>query len=418
MDKMQRPQYLDKYLFEWETLDVMLSGKSSLDAKRYLGSVKDKENVENFLKGYGFDPSNPVLKAELFGNYQEALQFIKRYFLKEGNPDGLDFKVPNALYSITDIGDLFYIASGKTKNYTIEDSIWAGIVLKVMHTILHADRDLRSHYFTHIQKQIFDRFYRFINRENDKVILKSDDGNIRIPLVDFQTKSKKSRESIVIKLLHKVENVAEELFDKIGIRIITENRSDCLQVVKFLHSNYVVLAHNVKPSRSINSLIDLPRFRELHFELMKDAMKENLSESEFLNRMEKNAQQSLPFKNEQKEMNKHTAFEYRSIQFTCRQLIQYKNPFISEFNQLRKIAKESGEDSPLAKKILQMDTSSISRDAMFFYPFEVQIQDVETFKRNSEGDASHQEYKKAQVQTAMKRVFKTLIDYKKAENLA
>ncbi|MFZ4713072.1 MAG: TIGR04552 family protein [Bacteriovoracaceae bacterium] len=415
MTKIERPQYLEKYLFEWETLDVMLSGKSSLDAKRYLGSVKDKENVENFLKGYGFDPANPVLKAELFGNYQEALQFIKRYFLKEGNPDGLDVKVPNSLYSITDIGDLFYMASGKSDSFSLEDSIWAGIVLKVMHTILHADRDLRSHYFTHIQKQIFDRFYRYVHRENDQVYLRNDDGSVLIPLVDFQTKSKKSRESIVIKLLHKVENVAEELFDKIGIRIITRNRSDCLRVVKFLQNNYIVLAHNVKPSRSINSLIDLKKFRKYHFELIKEAMNGNITEDQFLIRMEQNALRSRPEDNEQALVNKHTSFDYRSMQFTCRQLIQYRNPFISEFNQLRKLAKETGEDSVLAKKIIQMDTSSISRDAMFFYPFEVQIQDMETFKRNSEGDASHLEYKKAQVQTAMKRVFKTLIEHKNLE---
>ena len=412
---MTRPDYLDKYTFDWETLDVMLSGKSALDAKKYLGSVRNKENVENFLKGYGFDPANPVLKAELFGNYQEALQFVKRYFLKEGNPEGLDLKVPNSLYMLTDVGDLFYMASGKSANHSIEDAMWAGIVLKVMHTILHADRDLRSHYFGHIQKQIFDRFYRYVHRDGEKVYFKNDEGTITIPLVDFHTKSKKSRESIVIKLLHKVENVAEELFDKIGIRIITENRADCLRVVRFLHHNNIVLAHNVKPSRSINSLIDLDQFRKRHFKLIKDAIKEGVSEEEFLRRMDINAIESRPRENEQMLVNKHTSFHYRSLQFTCRQLIQYKNPFITEFNQLRKLAKESGEDSALAKRILQMDTSSISRDAMFFYPFEVQIQDIETFKKNSMGDASHEEYKKAQVLTAMKRVFKPLIEYKKLD---
>ena len=72
----------------------------------------------------------------------------------------------------------------------------------------------------------------------------------------------------------------------------------------------------------------------------------------------------------------------------------------------------------LARIASLIDLSNLQKEIRFFYPFEVQIQDVETFKRNSEGDASHQEYKKAQVQTAMKRVFKTLIDYKKSEKIS
>lgn len=409
---MTRPEYLDKYVFDWETLEVMLSGKSAIDAKKYLSTVREKSDADLFIAGYGFDPSDPIVKAELFGNYQEALAFIKRYFLKEGNPEGLDLKIPNFLYMLTDVSHLFFIASGHSKQHSIEDSIWAGIVLKVMHTFMHTDRDLRSHYFTQIQKQIFDRFYRYINRENDQLYLKDESLNIKIPLVEFQTKAKKSRDSTVIKLLHKVENVAEELFDKIGIRIITQNRSDCLRVVRFLHSNYVVLAHNVKPSRSINSLFDLKVFKETHYKLIKEAIRSNLSEEEFVVQLEKLAKSSMPYDNPALLVNKHTSQKYRSIQFTCRQLIHYRNPIVSELNQLRKLAKESNEQSELVKKLLQMDTSTISRDVSFFYPFEIQINDLESYKQNQEGEASHQEYKRAQVQTAMKRVFKTLLEYK------
>lgn len=409
---MEHQSFLEKYLFEWDTLDVMLSGKSALDSKRYLGNISSKDNVEDFLQGYGFDVSDPILKAELFGNYQEALQFIKRYFLKEGNPDGLDLKIPNFLYMLTDVSELFLIASGSNKKkYSVEDSLWAGIILKVMHTILHADRDLRSHYFSHIQRQIFDRFYRFIHRdENEKLFLKSDEE--QIPLVDFQTKSKKSRESTVIKLLHKVENVAEELFDKIGIRIITETRVDSLRVVRFLHRNYIVLAHNVKPSRSLNSLIDLKAFKTKQVTLIKKAMREKFDEETYLKELNQIAIDSIPEENPFTKINKHSSENYRSLQFTCRQLIHYKNPFIIEFNQLRKMAKDSPEQSDLTKRILMMDTQAIARDVNFFYPFEIQINDQDSYYKNTEGDASHQEYKRAQVVTAMKRVFKTLIEIK------
>src|SRR5688572_9257623 len=108
----QRPTYLSDYRFNWETFDVVCSGKSSLDATNYLTELYDKSHVSNFLYGYGFDISDPVEAAELFGIFQEALQFIKRYFLKEGNPDGLDLKVPHYLHSITNISELFLAATG------------------------------------------------------------------------------------------------------------------------------------------------------------------------------------------------------------------------------------------------------------------------------------------------------------------
>ena len=109
----ERPGYLSDYAFNWETFDVVCSGKSSLDATNYLTELYEKQQVTDFLNGYGFNITDPVESAELFGIFQEALQFIKRYFLIEGNPDGLEMKVPHYLYTITNIADLFLAATGK-----------------------------------------------------------------------------------------------------------------------------------------------------------------------------------------------------------------------------------------------------------------------------------------------------------------
>src|SRR5688572_28617662 len=127
---MVRPSYLNDYGFNWETFDVVCSGKSSLVATNYLVDLNDRAQVANFLYGYGFDISDPVENAELFGIFQEALQFIKRYFLKEGNPDGLDLKVPNYLYTITNISELFLAATGHSSfKLNTEEAMWAGAIL-------------------------------------------------------------------------------------------------------------------------------------------------------------------------------------------------------------------------------------------------------------------------------------------------
>ncbi len=409
---MERPNYLSKYMFDWDSMDVVLSGQSSLDSRFFLSPLRDQDHVQQFLSAYGLDYNDPVNRAELFGNFQEALQFIRRYFLKEGSEHGLDLKIPNSIIMITDVGDLFLMATGNYPDSELEDTLWAEVVLKVMHTILHVDKDLRTNYFSTIQTQIFDRFYRHLSREDERLFLGKNKEEDKIPLLEFETKSKKTRESVIIKLLHKAENVAEELFDRIGVRIVTENRFDTLRVMKFLLEKFVVIPHNIKPSRSLNTLVNVTKYKEKHSNLVKMALRNNMSEKKFLQAAEKEVKECLNF--DDKDRNSHSLNKYQSIQFTCRQLIKYKNPFLQDFNDLRKEAKESGDDN-LAKKILAMDVSLIARDVRFFYPFEVQIVDKESHKTNTEGEASHVEYKKSQVQSAIRRVFKHLLELKNIE---
>ena len=366
--------------------------------------------------GYGFDVHDPVQKAELFGIYQEAIQFIKRYFLKEGNAQGLDVAVPNRFYAILDVQELLLIATNKKsdEDSTKEEMIWAGVILKVMHTILHADKDLRYRYFSTIQTQIFDRFYKFIQRdENNSLYLGTGDEVGSIPLVEFETKAKKTRESIIIKLLHKRENVAEELFDRIGVRFVTKSKVDSLRVLKFLYQNYITIVNNIKPSRSHNTLVDMEKFKTGYFEILKESLKSELEEREFAEKLENLAEECSVY-GKSEAVNVHSSTEYKAIHFTCRQLIKYRNPFLKEFNEVKRLAKEQ-EESDLAKKILSLDTSSIARDVRFFYPYEVQITDIKSHLKNTEGEASHLEYKKSQLNSAMKRLFRPLIEFKNLE---
>ncbi len=410
---MERPSYLSKYMFDWDSIEVVVSGRSALDSKTFLGPMSSIDQVYQFLNGYGLDPADPVNKAELFGNFHEALQFIKRYFLKEGNPDGLDLKVPNSLYMISDIGQLFLMATTDSEaSDKKEERLWAEAILKVMHTIVHTDKDLRSNYFKIVQTQIFDRFYRHIFRDENNALFLGKNSSAAVPLIDFETKSKKTRDSIIIKLLHKAENVAEELFDRVGVRFITHTRFETLQVVKYLIENNIVIPHNNKPSRAINTMIDLIKFKEHHQKLVKMAIRNNLSEERFLNAMEREIR-DCGQGGQSNVDNKFTSKTYQSIQFTCRQLIEYKNPFLAEFNELRKVAKNfNPEENDLARRVINMDVSLVARDIRFFYPYEIQIVDQDAYRENTQGEASHQEYKKQQVISAMNRIFKGMIEHK------
>ncbi len=415
---MERKDFESEFYLNFELLDVILTNKSALDSASFLGQVKNEEDVLNFLHGYGINIDKPIENAELFGNYQEALQFIRKYFLKTGKKEGLDLKIPNELLGITDISKLFLLSTEgiKDKNKT-ELSLWAGIVLKVMHTILHVDKDLRSNYFNTIQTQIFDRYYKYIHRDwMNRLCLRTPDKSKLIPIKAFETKSKKSRDSVIIKLLHKKENVAEELFDRVGIRFVTFERVDVLRVLWFLVENFIVIPHNIKPSRSHNSLIELEEFRKSYNKIYKEAIKSNLSQKEITKRFQEIAEKCEPeMKKSPREIaNRHSFEGYKAIHFTCRQLIKYTNPFYQQLAKLKKLAKED-EKNPLSKQVLKLDTSSISKNLRFFYPYEVQITDYESHKRNTEGEASHNEYKTAQLKSAMIRLFKPLLKFKGQE---
>ena len=405
---MKPTDYLSQYMFEWELLEIILEGKSALDSHFFVSPISHINLIDTFLKEYGLNPNDPVTQAELFGNFQESLQFVKKYFLKERNPDALELSIPSSFYQMTDVKELIMMATGSGTNVEQEKVLWAEIILKVMHTILHVDKDLKSGYFAIIQTQIFDRFYRFLHSDKEKNLFIGKREDFSLPIIAFETKSQKSRDSVIVKLLHKEENIAEELFDQIGIRIITKNRFDIIRVISFLMGRFIILPHNIKPSRSVNTIIDIVNFKKKYHTLIKQAIKQQWDEHTFLETVEREIKMYTI--KEKDRINLHSSESYRSIQFTYRQLIKYQNPFWAEFNELKNLAKENNTE--LAQKILSLKTSSVEKEVRFFFPYEVQIVDQETHQKNSLGDASHQEYKKSQIQSVIKRIFAPLLAYK------
>ncbi len=392
-----KSEITNKDFFNFDAIEVILSNKSVIDSESFLTEFKSAEDVEAFLKGYGININNPIEYAEMFGHFQEAMQIIRRKFLKEGNSEGLDFSIPSTIASLTNVVDLFLL-SGSKEEQSSEIGIWAGIILKVMHTLIHIDKDLRQNYFKIIQTQIFDRFYKYLDRRDDKLFLKGRLGEIEI--IDFETKAKKTRESVVIKLLHKRENVAEELFDRIGIRLIAKSKIDCMLIVKFLYEHHVITPHNIKPSRSHNSLFTLDEFVTVYKDQV-DRYKENFNFNSFKKIIQNLSSDELANRD-----NVYSSKKYQAIHFTCRQLIRYTNPFYNELENLKKSIK----DKEILDKLENLNMSSIAKDTKFFYPYEIQITDQESHLRNSEGESSHDEYKNLQLRSAIKRLFRPLLE--------
>ena len=413
-----------KYDFRWDVLDVIVHGKSSIDATTGF-QIQSSAEADRFIESYGYHLENPIENAEVLGNFHEAINFVRKYFLQPDNPNGLKLEIPRKILELSDVRDLFLMASlqypaqqADTQGHLLRS--WACALLKVMHTIAHIDKDLRSPYFSDIQQQIFDRFYKVIHRDpaGRLYLGEKDDDPLRVDLVVFETKPKKSRDSIILKLLHKPENVAEDIFDRVGIRFITHTPVDALRVIKYLKDKMIVMPPNIKPSRSRNTLIDMERFQERLRGLLARADRGEIDEAGLTAELNACILQGSDNKE-----NPHSSEFYRAIQFTCRQLIKLQNPLYNELRELKQIAKSNAQaggaasapdtDSRLSAMLASLDRIDlkyVQREVRFFYPYEVQVMDRQSAEENEKGRSAHSEYKKAQIQTALRRVMGSLVD--------
>ena len=417
MSRISGPNLRNKYDFRSDVLDIIIGGQSTIDSTTAF-QVLNLEEADLFIKSYGYDLENPIEKAEVLGNFHEALNFIRKNFLQSENPDGLKLEIPRKILEMTDVRELFLMI-GPNNNITLQPNDypkfnmqnWACSILKVMHTIAHIDKDLRSSYFADIQKQIFDRFYRSIHRDIEGKLFLGDkaDDPFRVDLVAFETKPKKSRDSIILKLLHKSENVAEDIFDRVGIRFVTHSPLGALQVIKYLKDKMIVMAPNIKPSRSRNTLVYIEGFRTQLDQLLNAVENEESDDTTLAQNFVRDVE-LITQPNSTNQGNPHSSEHYRAIQFTCRQLIKLRNPLYDDLKELKSLVKAKPVDDDVLKTIDRIDLKYTQREIRFFYPFEVQVVDIKSADENEKGKSAHSEYKRSQIFTAMKRVMGVLAD--------
>ena len=385
-------------------LDVLIGGVSFLDSKEgFKGSFEDHDAAEGFLHAYGYDIEDPIELAELQGNLQEAVRFIKRYFLKPENPEGLAIELPKKLTDLTDVRELLLYSSSDTHP---EFRNWACAILRVVHAINHIDRDIRTQHFGEIQTQIFDRFYRYLHRdeEGQLYIGKTSEDPMRVDLVEFQVKPKKARDRTLMKLLHKPESVAEELFDRVGVRFITRTRVDAIRLIHFLEQTNVIVAANIKPSRSRNTLINSALFREILNREIPRVETGEIDESQMVDLLE-----GSTYPDSKTGDNPFSSQHYRAIQFTCRQLIKIKSSLADQIRELKQMSRGLSLDATLIRLIEKINPKAVQRVVRFFYPFEIQVMDHLGYIESEKGRSAHGEYKKAQQKVAMLRVMGDLV---------
>jgi uncharacterized protein (TIGR04562 family) len=402
---MQKSEELQEmWSFPWPVMEVLLKGKSSIDMQRV--NVNGRDDARAFVKGYGYNPDDPVDQRIVNSVMVEAINFIVTVLLTEREVKrGL--VPPKEVMECDDACKLLMWASNSDGKDPWKGA-WACAVLRVIHTIAHIEGVIRHTSIDIAREQIMKRFQSNIFRGEDGILYLGDK-NQRVRLERVEWKHHKTRESIILKLLHKKDNVAENIYDQLGVRIVTSRLCDVMQVVKYLRTYHLVTFANCVPSRSRSNLIDLTEFKN-HIDRLQEQLKsKEISAKEFATKISDFRPGEK--RGERDKSNPHSSKTYRSIQLTCRQLIRARNP---ELGWLDKIKGEIDTESLSSntQRVLEELRYYVEhwhsvrevREVKSFFPFEVQILDATSYANVLTGEATHDRYKQSQLRAARKRV--------------
>lgn len=387
---------LNRLDFDWPYLSIALGGVAGIDLRRL--SIETKADAKRFLLSYGFDVDDPFIKEEIWRVYFQSISFIKNHLLEQ------DEEIPEEMLSRgggSDILKLLLEASENTKGHRSQKSAWSCAILRVMHVILHLDYDIRLENFQFARTQIFERFDNAL-KINGRY-WKIGEGKRAINVLRYIKKERKERSSTILKLLAKPRATAHEIYDRLGVRFVTESRFDAFRLLNAFIEEGVVSPVNIFADRTINSLIPHETFKETIQQAFKDLSdgKISLKESK---QIVKSFDEEL-WSTLEKAKNPNTSMWYRAVQMTCRQLIIAPDPAFTFWSNVKKELRENS----VTEEIIQKIPVTVREKRRFYYPFEIQVMDKESYKESIGGRSRHREYKAKQRLMARNRVLRDLV---------
>lgn len=350
--------HVHKVNFNPFILSSVLGEHQSVDFPRLF--LQDRQEALNFIHAYGYDLSKVEDSQKVWSYHRHAIEIMESELLLP------DEKIPKNLRDREELGDItkLLLVASLTAS---EQQKWACAILRVMHVLIHLDNDIFTSFTDDIKYQILKPISQHVHKVDDKLFLGT--GEDRIELVSYEEKSFKQTHSAVVKLLARQDLIAMTLLDRVGIRFITKNLVDIFRVIQYLIDNHLISYPHVISSLSKNTVCPTPVFMSALESSLMSGGKLNLSdlEAKITSDLEK-------LKEKSDGINPFTSKDFKFLKFITRQFLKISR----------------GPDKP---------------DFTFFYPFEVQILDKETFDKNMTGPASHHEYKNRQRHAARLRVF-------------
>lgn len=326
----------------WSTLKAIISGNSVLELNSL--HIKNKQDAFKFLQTYGFDLKCSKDRSFVKNIQGAGLRLLSDTLLPYQNIS----KIPDK-YREMSPSELLIEAS---QNFNQNWPNWPCIILKVYHCAAHAllthDSKVHELAITKLSK----RFLPYLTEKDSGLWF--GDSDCEIPLVTYQIKKEKDVSRIMLKLLRKPGNLANLVYDHVGIRFVTHDIYSAILLIKFLRSRHVISYVNVLPELSKNSLSDLEQVQSMY----------EKSGSPFVERKNNDVAQS----------------------------VHNENPFSSGSYQMIKFVE---------RLLVNLDGGN-----RIFFPYEIQILDKNAWESSHTDDCTHDRYEKRQLLSVQQRLFR------------
>ena len=390
----------------WQELAIVLGQQSILTHRNM--NIPHRDRAAEYFNHCGFDLSRFEHRKQIEQFFGEALFFIRHSLFSADERE--HYTVPSDLLHLDDPRRLLVFASQRMprRRYL---RLWSCALLKVMNAISHLEFNGKLRELDAARQQIFGRIRSVITHGTEHA-WKAKSGNLEVRLVNVEWKEAKTRHSVLLKLLHKPESMAEEVFDYLGVRFIVLEPQDIAKLLRILIETDVIIPHQVLSLRSRNSLIDITSAQR-QFAMAYDLLQTgNASPAEFIDMCNNvNWNPSTDTSTKDGRQNAHSSSRYKSIQMTVRHLVRTPNPAFlvlsSLAGQLRHARGLEPEDDPLLMGLIPEENAR-------FFPLEIQIFDRQSHEVAQFGPASHDQYKSNQIQTVRKKVLGGLLHFDEA----
>lgn len=230
-----KPEAVEPSLADTDAIRLLLSGDSVIDWQGL--SFVTIEQVDMFLLTHCLDIHEPVDRERLRYVFNEAVSYLEEH---------LHLKFPRDIRNPDDVRQVFLWAA--QHGGFRRRQILSCVILKLMHVIHHMEAADLKFKAPISEEMLFDLAEARILRAGRAM------REAGVRLVSFYG-SRKSRGSVITKLLAKKENLAATVFDKLRFRIIVEQPSDLVHAVAYL-SRHVFPFNYAIPGQSFNNLIE------------------------------------------------------------------------------------------------------------------------------------------------------------------
>lgn len=338
-------------------LNTVVDGLSAIDIP-YV-NCENPEQAEKFLNSYGFATDTPDGQRKLLLLLSRSLIYLREVVLEEGE------QIPKEISDVQTfegILDILCLAADRSEHNSVLQR-WACAVLRVAHVHVQLDHDLFSLHRHEIQAQVLKPLRACIRKNQGSHALEFVGPHLLegIPLYKFEVKPEKESQSSITKLLAKKSTLAMNLLDRVGVRIVTRSKYDVFRILEILVSENIISFPHIVPDQSRNSLFPLG----VVLEAVRLARSLEQSAAEIENSILEALSQHRDWG---EKSNDFSSDEHRFLKFICRRLI------------------------------------FVSPQMSFFYPFEVQILDQESYLKSLTGPGAHEAYKQRQRLAARRRI--------------